>query len=79
MHAAHATTADLSFSVASTVDQETDMNKRFDSVELQHRGAEKVQERLATMTLDEQVEYWAHRGEELRKRKVSLSKRKESS
>lgn len=55
------------------------MKKKFDAVELQHRGAEKVQERLATMTLDEQVAYWERRGEELRKHKASAMERRKVS
>jgi hypothetical protein len=46
--------------------------KTFDSVELQHQGEEKVQARLASMTLDKQVAYWERRGEELRKRKTAM-------
>ena len=55
------------------------MKKTLDCVEMQHRGAKKVQAKLATMTLDEQVAYWEHRGKELRKRKTaSLARRKAS-
>jgi hypothetical protein len=52
------------------------MKKTFDCVEMKHRGAEKVQARLATMTLDEQVAYWERRGKELRKRKSSVLARR---
>ena len=53
------------------------MKKTFDCVEMKHRGAEKVQAKLAGMTLDEQVAYWERRGRELRKRKAeSLARRK---
>jgi hypothetical protein len=55
------------------------MKKTFDCVEMQHRGAEKVQAKLAAMTLEEQVSYWERRGKELRKRKAaSLARRKAS-
>ncbi len=50
------------------------MKKTFDCVEMKHRGAENVQARLATMTLDEQVIYWERRGKELRRRKVTRRK-----
>lgn len=55
------------------------MKKTFDCVEMKHRGAEKVQARLATMTLDEQVAYWERRGKELRKRKALASARRKAS
>ncbi len=48
------------------------MKKRFDCVEMKHRGAEEVQAKLATMTIDEQVAYWERRGRELRKRKAAI-------
>ena len=48
------------------------MKKTFDCVEMKHRGAEKVQAKLAAMTLDEQVAYWERRGTELRKLKADL-------
>ena len=53
------------------------MKKTFDCVEMKHRGAEKVQARLATMTLDEQVAYWERRGMDILKAKAEiLAKRK---
>lgn len=55
------------------------MKKTFDCVELQHRGAQKVQAKLAGMTLDEQVAYWERRGKELRKRKAALLARRKAS
>lgn len=55
------------------------MKKTFDCVELQHHGAEKVQAKLAGMTLDEQVAYWERRGKELRKRKAALLVRRKAS
>jgi hypothetical protein len=38
------------------------MKKTFDCVEMKHLGAKKVQSKLATMTIDEQVAYWERRG-----------------
>lgn len=55
------------------------MKKTFDCVEMKHRGAERVQPKLAKMTLDEQVAYWERRGEELRKRKASAAARRKAS
>lgn len=54
------------------------MKKTFDCVDMKHRGAEKVQAKLATMSLDEQVAYWERRGKELRKRKAAFARRKAS-
>ncbi len=55
------------------------MKKTFDCVEMKHRGAEKVQAKLATMTVDEQVAYWERRGKELNKFKASVLKRQKAS
>lgn len=54
------------------------MKKTFDCVEMQHRGGERVQAKLATMTPDEQAAYWERRGKEIRKRKAQLARRKAS-
>lgn len=37
------------------------MKKDFDCVEMKHKGAEKVQARLAGMTIEEQLKYWDER------------------
>jgi len=55
------------------------MKKTFDCVELQHSGGEKVQAKLAGMTLDEQVAYWERRGKDLRRRKAQLLARRKAS
>jgi hypothetical protein len=55
------------------------MKKKFDCVELQHRGAEKVQARLAGMTFEQEVAYWEQRGEELRREKESREERRKAS
>lgn len=55
------------------------MKKTFDCVDMKHRAAEKLQAKLAGMTLDEQVAYWEERGAELRRRKEqSLARPKAS-
>jgi len=48
------------------------MKKTFDCVEMKHRGAEKVQAHLATMTLEEQLCYWEQRGRELEEKRQHL-------
>lgn len=55
------------------------MKKTFDAVEMQHEAAEKVQARLAGMTLDEQVAYWEQRGREMRRRKTRSATRRRAS
>jgi hypothetical protein len=41
--------------------------KSFDCVEMKRRGALRIHERLASMTFEEQVEYWQGRAEEFRR------------
>jgi hypothetical protein len=55
------------------------MRKKFDCLELQHRGGEKVQARLAGMTHEERVAYWEQRGEDLRKIKESRIEQRKAS
>lgn len=43
------------------------MKKKFDCVEMKHRGAEKVCEAIQGMTLDEEVAYWRKRTKEARR------------
>ena len=53
--------------------------KSFDCVDMKHKGAEKVQAKLAGMSREQQLEYWRMRTDELldfqrevvRKRKAS--------
>ena len=44
------------------------MKKKFNCVEMMHRGAARVKRETAGMTIDEEVEYWRQRTEELRER-----------
>lgn len=46
--------------------------KAFDCVEMKRRGAELVQQRLAGMTREEQLEYWRKKTELLRERQALL-------
>jgi hypothetical protein len=41
--------------------------KTFDCVEMKRRGAELVQERLAGMTPEQELEFWRQQTEELRR------------
>lgn len=46
-------------------------NKSFDCIEMKRRGALKIHERLASMSIEEQVEYWRRRSDELRRREAA--------
>jgi hypothetical protein len=48
--------------------------KKFDCVELQHRGGALVRERLAGMTIEEEVAYWRERTRALRQRQAASRK-----
>ena len=53
--------------------------KKFDCVEMQHHGAEKVRAKLSGMTIEEQAAYWEGRAQEMRKRQSArLARRKAS-
>ena len=54
-------------------------NKKFDCVEMVHKGAERVRERLAGMSDEEQLEYWHKRHQELIERKEKLLKLRKAS
>ncbi|HUT76586.1 MAG TPA: hypothetical protein VM285_02810 [Polyangia bacterium] len=41
--------------------------ENFDCVEMKRRAALRIHERLAGLTLEEQVEYWRRRSEEFRR------------
>lgn len=53
--------------------------KTFDCVEMKRRGAELVQQRLAGMTPEEQLEYWRQQTDELRReqQRILQSRRNE--
>jgi hypothetical protein len=48
--------------------------KAFDCVEMKRIGAEKVREKTATMTREEEIRFWRERSRELRQRREALSK-----
>jgi len=53
--------------------------KTFDCVDMKHQGAERVQARLAGMTLEEQLSFWEQRGRELNARQQEVIARKKAS
>lgn len=53
--------------------------KEFDCVEMMHQGAEKVREEMKGMTLEQEVEYWKKRTEELRTHQKQLQIAREAS
>jgi hypothetical protein len=46
---------------------------------MKHKGAEKVQARLAGMTREEELQYWEERGRVLRARQQEVIARKKAS
>jgi hypothetical protein len=50
------------------------MNKEFDCVEMKRKGAERLQKKLAGLTLQEELKFWQERTEELKKEQESLRK-----
>jgi len=46
--------------------------KTFDCVEMKRRGAELLRQRLAGMTLEQEIEYWRQRSEEFQKEQERL-------
>ena len=54
-------------------------NKKFDCVEMMHRGAEHVRKQVHGMTLEEEVAYWRKRTNDLRKLKREMTKLRKAS
>ncbi|MEP0843723.1 MAG: hypothetical protein HRF43_13555 [Phycisphaerae bacterium] len=54
-------------------------NKPFDCVEMKRRGARRVQEATAGMTLTEKVEYWRQRDAQFRREQEALVARQAGS
>jgi hypothetical protein len=50
--------------------------KNPDCVQMQHRGAKAIQEKLAGRTRDERLEYWRQRTEDLRGRQEALQRQR---
>lgn len=53
--------------------------KTFDCVEMKRKGAALVQQRLAGMSREQQLEFWREQNELLLKRQVELRARKSNS
>ena len=49
--------------------------KTFDCVEMKRRGAARIHRETKGMTLEQQIEYWRQRNEELRKWHAQVRKR----
>lgn len=45
--------------------------KTFDCVEMMHRGAEKVQNKIRGMTKEEQIAFWRERSRKLTRRRIT--------
>jgi len=46
--------------------------KAFDCVEMKRRGAESLRQRLAGMTIEQEIEYWRRRSEEFQREQERL-------
>jgi len=53
--------------------------KKFDCVEMMHRGAELVRQRTEGMTLEQEVAYWQERTQELRKMQRAAKRTRKAS
>ena len=51
------------------------MKTKLDCVEMKHRGAEKIQEQIADMTLAKELKFWQEGTRTLRKKKEQLMKK----
>ena len=51
----------------------------FDCVQMKHRGAEKVLEKIAGMTREQELEYWRERSQHLRARQQAMKNKCEKS
>lgn len=50
------------------------MKNKFNCVEMQHKGAERISEELAGLNSDEELAYWQKQTQELKKRQKSKAK-----
>lgn len=51
------------------------MNKEFDCVEMKHRAAEKIREKIAGFSTEEELKFWKKQTESLRKYQRSVIKK----
>ena len=54
------------------------MNKEFDCVEMKRKGAERLQKKLACLSIEEELLFWQERNKALREEQKRLIKRKKS-
>ena len=52
------------------------MNKEFDCVEMKRKGAERLQKKLAGLSIKEELIFWQERNKALREEQKKLIKRK---
>ncbi len=52
------------------------MNEEFDCVEMKRKGAEKLQKKLTGLTIEEELEFWKERTNELKKEQQALNRAK---
>lgn len=51
--------------------------KTFDCVEMKHRGAEKLKEKIGRLTVQQELAFWAERSHELKQRQVTAKTHRE--
>ncbi|MBU0558579.1 MAG: hypothetical protein KKD86_11430 [Bacteroidetes bacterium] len=52
------------------------MNKEFDCVEMKRKGAERLQKKLAGLSIEEELIFWQERNKALKEEQKRLVKRK---
>ncbi len=52
------------------------MNKEFDCVEMKRKGAERLQKKLAGLSIEEELIFWQERNKAMREEQKRLIKRK---
>lgn len=46
--------------------------KTFDCVKMKHRGGDRIYEQIKGLTLDQKIEYWKRRSQEVRREQEQL-------
>ena len=49
--------------------------KTFDCVAMKHRGAQRINKKIAGMTLEQQLDFWRERTQVLQERKLDILKK----
>jgi hypothetical protein len=52
------------------------MNKTFDCVEMKRKGVELLQKKLAGLTLEEELKFWAEKNQQIKKSSKTKSVKK---